>query len=300
MASPQCEDGFVRIANELYDVALRELAPAYWKIFCAVIRMTYGYNRKEADVSVARIAEMCGMSIRQVKEGLARLVARRVLYVRKNGPKPMTIKIVKDYELWEKRGAENRNSSIRGAEIRTSKGAEIRTSKPTYHYDEKHKKKTVPRTPSEEALKVARIYHERIRTLYPELTRNMTEKTDNEGALVLEDLVNIDGQEWEDVKKVLRWAMADSFWSKNLRSLAGARKKVSGSGGATKFENCMAKMMEVSEVVRGALPSRPVTVARTWAEGEEPIMHNYLADLFKNIPDGKDAGKIGQKSSKTR
>lgn len=299
MANPQCERGFTRLANELYDVGMAELGAVEWKIFSGIVRMSYGYNRKYAEISGARLAEICGMSERQVWKALARLVARGVLYVQRNGPKPMTVRIEKDYELWKERSAENRRTTKRSAEKRRTSPAENLRTKALYHYNEKQKKKTVPRTPSEEALKVARIYHERIRTLYPALTKNMTEKTDNEGALVLDDLVNIDGQEWEDVKKVLRWAMADSFWSKNLRSLAGARKKVSGSGGATKFENCMAKMMEVSEMVRGALPTRPITVTRTWPEGEEPKLPHYLEALFKNTPDGKDAGKIGQKINKT-
>lgn len=290
MANPQCEHGYTRLANELFDVALSELCQVEWKVFCGVVRVSYGFNRKDADVSVARLAEMCGMSGRQIRESLARLVARRVLYVRKNGPKPMTIRIEKDYERWEKRVAENRQSTKRVAENRQSRVAENRQSKASYHYDERHKKKTVPRTPSDDALKVARAYHDRIRAMYPNLTRGLNEKADIEGALVLEDLVRIDGHGWEEVKNVLRWALTDAFWSKNLRSLAGARKKASGSGGATKFENCMAKMMEVSEIVRGALP-RPAAVTRDLTEEEWAKVPNSLG--FKNSPSGKDDGKSG-------
>jgi phage replication O-like protein O len=274
---------------------MKELGHVEWKVFCGVVRMTYGYNRKEADVSVALLSGMCKMSIRQVKEALSRLVARRVLYVRRNGPKPMTISIEKDYDLWEKRGAESRTSMKRGAESRTSRGAESRTSRASYHIDERQKKKTVPRTPSEEALKVARGYHARIRALYPTLTKTMNERTDVEGAQVLDDLVRIDGHDWEEVKRTLRWALTDAFWSKNLRSLAGARKKVSGSGGATKFENCMAKMLETTELVRGAM-ARPAPVTRTWADGEKRSVPNCLG--FKDSTNGQDEGKLAREVGK--
>jgi hypothetical protein len=231
------------------------------------------------------------MPERTVRRVLAGLVAHGVLYAKKQGPNPMIIGIVKDYELWQKkRVAKNGQSTKRVAKNGQSRVAKNGQSKASYHYDERHKKKTVPRTPSEDALKVARAYHDRIRAMYPNLTRGLNEKADIEGALVLEELVRIDGHGWEEVKNVLRWALTDAFWSKNLRSLAGARKKASGSGGATKFENCMAKMMEVSEIVRGALP-RPAAVTRDLTEEEWAKVPNSLG--FKNSPIGKDDGKSG-------
>ena len=291
MANPQCEDGYTRLANELFVVALK-LEHVEWKIFGGVVRLTYGYNRKEAEISVSQLAELCAMSERRVFSTLARLVARRVLYVRKNGPRPMTIGIEKDYEQWEGRPATSGKSlDKRPATSGKSRPATSGKSKASYHIDERHKKKTVPRTPSEEALRVARSYHERIRTMYPTLTRSLGEKADIEGAMVLDDLVRIDGHDWEEVKNVLRWALTDAFWSKNLRSLAGARKKASGSGGATKFENCAAKKLEVSEIVRGALP-RPPVVTRFLTEEEERAVPNSLG--FMNSPNGKEEGKNGQ------
>lgn len=279
MANPQCEHGYTRLANELFEEALK-LDHVEWKVFCGIVRMTYGYQRKEADISVAQLAQLCAMSPRRVKSTLARLVARRVLYVRLNEPRPMTIGIEKDYDLWVERGAK----SV------TPRGATSVTPRPSYHYDERKKERNVPRTPSEEALRVARGYHERIRALYPTLTRTMNEKTDLDGALVLDELVRIDGHAWTDVKRTLTWALTDNFWSKNLRSLAGARKRASGSGGATKFENCMAKMIDVLDTVRGAMP-RPPVVSRHLTEEQERAAPNSLGFFFIS-PNGKDEGKI--------
>jgi hypothetical protein len=236
------------------------------------------------------------MPERTVRRILAGLVARGVLYARKQGPNPQIVGVVKDYELWqEKRVAKNGQSTKRVAKNGQSRVAKNGQSTASYHIDERHKKKTVPRTPSEEALKVALGYHARIRALYPTLTKTMNEKTDVEGAQVLDDLVRIDGHDWEEVKKVLRWALTDSFWSKNLRSLAGARKKVSGSGGATKFENCMAKMLETTELVRGAM-ARPAPVTRTWADGEQRSVPNCLG--FKDSTNGQDEGKLAREVGK--
>lgn len=276
MANPQCEGGFTRLANELLDVATAELSSEEVHVWLVVVRKTYGFNRKEAELSQAELASACGMPIRTLQRILAALVARGVLYYsEKRGPRPKMVGPQKDYDLWEKRPAKNGVSTKRPAKNGVSRPAKNGVSKPSYHYDERHKKKTVPRTASEEALRVARGYHARIRALYPTLTRTMNEKTDLDGALVLDELVRIDGHAWEDVKRTLTWALTDAFWSKNLRSLAGARKRASGSGGATKFENCMAKMIDVLDAVRGAVP-RPPVVSRFLTEEEERNIPNCL------------------------
>jgi phage replication O-like protein O len=291
MANPQCEGGFTRLANELLDVATVELSSEEVHVWLVVVRKTYGFNRKEAELSQAELAAACGMPVRTLQRIMAALVARGVLYYsEKRGPRPKMVGPQKDYDLWEKRPAKNGVSTKRPAKNGVSRPAKNGVSKASYQCDERHKKKTVPRTPSDEALRIAREYHDRIRLLYPTLTRSLAEKADIEGALVLDDLVGIDGHSWDDVRSVLRWVLTDSFWSKNMRSLAGARKKASGSGGSTKFENAMAKMMDVSQMLRGVMP-RPMTVARNLTEEEERNIPNCLG--FKNSPNGKEAGKIG-------
>jgi len=55
----------------------------------------------------------------------------------------------------------------------------------------------------------------------------------------IDRLVRIDGFDFrKDITLAIRWALKDSFWIDNLRSLAGLRNK-SKSNGLTKFENIM-------------------------------------------------------------
>jgi len=62
MASPQKENGHTQIANELFEAilksnfTLREL-----KIIFVVIRFTYGFNRKEAELSARFISNATGI-----------------------------------------------------------------------------------------------------------------------------------------------------------------------------------------------------------------------------------------------
>jgi hypothetical protein len=61
------------------------------------------------------------------------------------------------------------------------------------------------------------------------------------GAKVLLQLTRIDKYNFNtEIKPALQWAETDDFWSKNVLSPAGLRKK--GSNGEMKFVNILASM----------------------------------------------------------
>lgn len=61
-----------------------------------------------------------------------------------------------------------------------------------------------------------------------------------DGALVLDNLVRVRGVDKEQLNAVIHWAVADSFWSPNLRSLASLTKV--GGNGETKYANILTAM----------------------------------------------------------
>jgi phage replication O-like protein O len=62
MSGPQLEDGYTRIANELLDEILRyPLTKRQLSVLLAVIRKTYGYNKKADDISSRQLARMTGI-----------------------------------------------------------------------------------------------------------------------------------------------------------------------------------------------------------------------------------------------
>lgn len=78
--APQLENGFVRIANELFDSILRfRFTLKQQSVLLAVVRKTYGYGKKSDDVSASQIGELCGMSRNHVTETLNELVAMNVI-----------------------------------------------------------------------------------------------------------------------------------------------------------------------------------------------------------------------------
>lgn len=98
--NPQVEEGYIRIANELFDAILRaDLSKREQKVVLAVLRKTYGYGKKEDDIASVQLADMCGLHPNHVRSTLATLAARRVLNVRK-GRYGQLLSINKHYDQW--------------------------------------------------------------------------------------------------------------------------------------------------------------------------------------------------------
>lgn len=104
MPKPQVENGFVRIANELYDEALGTKLPGQaLYVFLAIIRKTYGYNKKQDIISMGQLSEMTDIPRQRVNEAIHLLEARRMIVViRSQGGRghANTYAVQKDYALW--------------------------------------------------------------------------------------------------------------------------------------------------------------------------------------------------------
>lgn len=78
--SPSLEDGYLRIANELFDAILRfGFTHRQQSVLLAIIRKTYGYGKKRDDMSAAQLGELCGIARNHVTEALKDLEAMRVI-----------------------------------------------------------------------------------------------------------------------------------------------------------------------------------------------------------------------------
>lgn len=99
-ASPQVEDGYTRIANELFDAALGyPFSLRQAKVFFALIRKTYGYNKKHDDLSASQIAELCGVARNHVTTTLNELADLNVI-TKLPGQFGSLVGINKDYRRW--------------------------------------------------------------------------------------------------------------------------------------------------------------------------------------------------------
>lgn len=82
MASPQIENGYTRIANELMEaLAFTELNGTQRRILDVVFRQTYGFQRKQHELSISFIANGTGIHKKQIQRELNTLIERKIIIV---------------------------------------------------------------------------------------------------------------------------------------------------------------------------------------------------------------------------
>ncbi|QNT75214.1 replication protein [Dehalogenimonas etheniformans] len=129
MASPQLENGFLRIACELIEAISRtRFSPRESQVFWSVVRRTYGWNKKADRISYSQLEESTGLNRRHIADALSRLIRRNIISRCGSGYK-LSYGIQKDYQLWivTDRGNNSKLSLPKGATNRiiteTDKGS---------------------------------------------------------------------------------------------------------------------------------------------------------------------------------
>jgi phage replication O-like protein O len=100
VSGPQLEDGFTRIANELLEAVMRaNLSRRQYKVVLAVIRKTYGYGKKEAELTMTEIANMTGLDLAHVSRTVNEL-AKTATLLKRQGGGGQVIGLNKNYGQW--------------------------------------------------------------------------------------------------------------------------------------------------------------------------------------------------------
>lgn len=96
MASPQIENGFLKLANEIVEALARTNLSAYQsRVLWVIFRKTYGFGKKEDWISNSQIVELTGLHKAHISRTVRDLADRNI--VTKRGNK---IGFQKDYQQW--------------------------------------------------------------------------------------------------------------------------------------------------------------------------------------------------------
>lgn len=112
MANVQLENGYIRIANDLFDAICNSGFTAMeLKVVLAVVRYTYGYNKKEAQISLGTIARFLKYKDRaSVSRAVTRLINANVIHLTKTNVQNRVLRLNKDYNTWDLNCCQNSNS----------------------------------------------------------------------------------------------------------------------------------------------------------------------------------------------
>ena len=159
--SPQLENGFTRIANELLDAMIAaRLSARQWSVVMAVVRKTYGFNKKEDDIGLGQLASMTGIDKAHLSRAVRELADLNII-TRSAGTHGHKLGINKNFDEWgllkEQPVAESaascQNSNPPVAERATPPVAESATTKDNSSKDNYQKTKDIPSPPAPEESK---------------------------------------------------------------------------------------------------------------------------------------------------
>lgn len=224
MKSPQLEDGYTRIANELMEQVPRfKLNGTQLRIILVIWRYTYGFKRKSHEFSISFLAEALDTSKSHVDRELTALIDRRVIEVVGYGrSRSRILSFNKNYIEWiNERCTTNSGHDPQKVDDKPSGKKETppqKNKRPTYSEDDQY-------------YKMAAYLHVKIKEMAEDIGFNHAsiakadlQKWANDFRL----LVERDGvTDKRLIKEVIDWATADEFWQKNILSAAKLRKQFS-------------------------------------------------------------------------
>jgi phage replication O-like protein O len=110
MASPQVENGFTKIANELLEeLPTLEISGRAFRCLLVIIRETYGWRRKEAAISNYKFSKLTGILPHHVCAITKELESAGII-TRTPSPSGTIISLNKDHDKWNQGITENGNT----------------------------------------------------------------------------------------------------------------------------------------------------------------------------------------------
>lgn len=157
----QLEDGYTRIANELLEaVTNAQICPVtirQMRVVLAVVRMTYGFQKKSDRISDGQIAKETGLSRQNVNVAKHQLIEMKVLFL--DGKKLGVNKHFQDWDFTKKQ----KNNNLIQTRDTVSKSETQNVSKPETHQRKKENKdlskdkSTCPEKIPDEPSKVTKV-----------------------------------------------------------------------------------------------------------------------------------------------
>lgn len=115
MSNPQIENGYTRISNELLEAILRaKFQYQELKILFAIMRMTYGWQKKEAQISYGALSRALCYARQNILISCKSLERDRVIKIARGEGRFNTnvVSINKNYSEWLGRGAVDNSKQV--------------------------------------------------------------------------------------------------------------------------------------------------------------------------------------------
>lgn len=232
MADVQTENGYTRIANEILEkIATIKLSPTQYRLVFVIWRFTYGFKRKQHDMSLTFLSNATGCDKRQIQRELKGLEERKLIEQIIKSGSYRKISFNKNHDEWigktdigettigEIDNGETVNTAI-GENVNTTIGE---TTNQERKLKETIKEKKIPRKNSfdETHYKLAEFMFEEIKKNNPSHKKpNLNNWADD-----MRKLMELDKKTEEQIRYLVTWTQNDNFEMANVLSPSKLRKR---------------------------------------------------------------------------
>lgn len=213
MANPQLKNGHTRIANEIFEQMMKtNLNGTQFRLVMAIWRYTYGFQRKQNEMSVNFLAKTIDAGRTQVIRELSALIDRKIVNVIEIGSKGARVmSFNKDYKEWEEKERSELTAPFPIKETQPKK-------KPTKvnKFDEQNT-----------YYKMAVYFFGRVEKVANDAGISHLIKKSNMQTWAddMRKLIEIDEVDKHLAKEVMDWVTEDFFWRTNVLSAKKLREK---------------------------------------------------------------------------
>jgi phage replication O-like protein O len=230
MASPQIEEGYTKIANEILEALAKTNLNAYqWRILMVIFRKTYGWKKRQDKIAQSQFIEMTNISKSNLHRTIRELKAMNIIGVSSDTKNGRTVWFNKDYHSWKKVSDQTQVSR------QTPKGVSLDTKKVSDQRPTKEKKET---TKEKEPIKIEYPtwldlnLWEQFKAMRKEIKKPMTEVAEKYALAKLARMRNV-GQ---DPSAVIQQSI-DNTWQGLFDIKSGKLKNVNIAGRLVDLED---------------------------------------------------------------
>jgi len=102
MASPQLENGYTQIANEIIEALFKiNLSPYENRFIWFILRKTYGWKKKTDWISLSQFAKEMGLDRRNIHRTIKKLSSKQMIVVYRDYKNHIGYGFQKNYEKWK-------------------------------------------------------------------------------------------------------------------------------------------------------------------------------------------------------
>ncbi len=235
MASPQIENGYTKIANEIFDALCKiRISGEARQVFDVIIRKTYGFNKTKDKIAMSIFSDLTGIPRSHCSRAVKKLEAMNLITV--DRIRNISVySVQKDYDNWlvlPKKVTlltvtENGNEVLPILDVGvTENGNETVTE----NGNNKRKKETIQKKRKKlkslfEAdsceLRLSKLLYNLI------LKRNPKQKKPDfqSWAENIDLMIRLDNRTEQEIEDVIRWSQGNTFWRNNILSTDKLRKQ---------------------------------------------------------------------------